>query len=111
MSKTLLFLDDNRDPHQYKTKKFLPPTSYRDIVWVKNYTQFVLYVEIKGLPDIISFDHDLGNKRKSGKDAANFLVEYCMDTGLPLPEFYAHTANPVGEKNIMELLINFKEKR
>lgn len=108
--KELLFLDDNRDPHDDKFKNFLPHTDYETIHWVKNYTQFALYLEVHGLPHAISFDHDLG-KEKSGKDAANFLVEYCMDNDEPLPEFYAHTANPVGERNIMELLFNFKEKR
>ena len=108
--KTLLFLDDNRNPENDKFKSFLPDTDYQKIDWVTNYTQFALYIQVHGLPDIISFDHDLGVE-KSGKDAANFLVEYCLDNDLPLPEFYAHTANPVGEKNIMGLLINFKEKR
>jgi hypothetical protein len=62
--------------------------------------------------DIISFDHDLGllnddGSEQDGKDAANFLVEYCMDNNKLLPDWYVHSDNTVGIDNIAGLLLGF----
>jgi hypothetical protein len=85
---------------------------------------------IKGIPDMISFDHDLGedvaiskvkmgtSKRqarkekketKSGYDCAKWLVDYCLDNETPTPHFVVHSANPVGAENIRGLLNNAKK--
>ena len=45
---------------------------------VRSFEEFVGYVTANGLPDYISFDHDLGEE-KSGYDCAKWLVEYCLD--------------------------------
>ena len=75
---------------------------------VYSYTEFVAYLEHKGLPDFISFDHDLGEEF-SGYDCAKYLVDYCLDHQLPLPDFVVHSQNPVGKENIERLLANFKK--
>jgi hypothetical protein len=73
----------------------------------------------KGLPEMISLDHDLADihylkpnsdeyAEKIGYDCAKWLIEYCMDNYLDLPKFYCHSMNPVGKKNILSLLENFK---
>lgn len=54
----LLFLDDIRDPYDAQYKDFLPEGEW-DIYWVKGYNEFVGWVTVNGLPDAISFDHDL----------------------------------------------------
>lgn len=46
---------------------------------------------------------------KTGFDCAKFLVEYCMENNLKLPEFYVHSMNPVGKDNIVNYLNNFKK--
>jgi len=74
---------------------------------VYNYEEFVDYLERKGLPDFISFDHDLGEDL-SGYDCAKYLVEYCLEHQLPLPDYQVHSKNPVGKENIERLLENFK---
>lgn len=74
---------------------------------VHNYEEFVRYISEKGLPDFISFDHDLG-EGKSGYDCAKFLVKYCMNNQSKLPEFTVHSQNPVGKENIERLLGNFR---
>lgn len=78
-------------------------------VGVRSYTEFVVYIETKGFPDFISFDHDLGLE-ESGYDCAKWLVDYCLDHNLQLPEFEVHSQNPVGKENILALLNNFRNR-
>jgi len=109
--KKLLWLDDIRDP---KTSDWLltyaPEYAYGDgeVIWVKNYDEFVSWIEKNGLPDGICFDHDLGEE-KSGYDCAKWLVEYCMDNNLPIPKFNIQSANPTGKININSLLKNYQK--
>ena len=78
--------------HAYAYTKFQPLlTKPWDIV--RNYTQFVMYIEKNGLPKLVSFDHDLDDeqmyacingveykgKEKTGLDCAKFLIKYCME--------------------------------
>ena len=77
---------------------------------VYSYSDFIAYLKYKGLADFISFDHDLGEEF-SGYDCAKYLVDYCLDRQLPLPDFAVHSQNPVGKENIERLLNNFKEQQ
>ena len=74
---------------------------------VYSYEEFVAYLQHYGLPDFISFDHDLG-EGLSGYDCAKYMVDYCLDHQLPLPKFILHRQNPVGKENIECLLENFR---
>ena len=74
---------------------------------VYNYEEFVEYLERKGLPDFISFDHDLGEDL-SGYDCAKYLVAYCLEHQRSLPDYQVHSQNPVGRENIERLLENFR---
>ena len=129
--KTLLWLDDLRNPFINAEGKV--PNSIHDwnINWVLNYEEFVTWITMYGLPDTISFDHDLADEHytpeeywddydrskayqdiqmyqeKTGVDCAKWLVNYCMDNSKRLPEFYVHSANPVGADNIRGLLNNY----
>lgn len=125
----LLWLDDMRNPFiDYENKV---PVESTVIHWVLNYDQFVEYINKFGLPDIISFDHDLADehytpkeywddydkskeyqesrdyREKTGKDCANWLINYCMDRDLNIPKFYVHSANPVGRDNILGVLNSY----
>lgn len=118
MTKRKLYLDDIR----------IPQTEGWDIV--RNYDDFVSWIKKNGLPEEVSFDHDLGedvaktkveaglSKRKarkqkketkSGYDAAKWLGEYCIDNGLPIPKWNVHSANPVGKENIEAYLSNIEK--
>lgn len=77
-----------------------------EFIGVRTYTEFINYINQNGLPDFISFDHDLGLE-ESGFDCAKWLVNYCLDKKIGLPEFTVHSQNPVGKKNIESLLNNF----
>jgi len=93
-----LFLDDIR----------LPPDDTWDVV--RSYDEFVAYIEANGMPDVISFDHDLGFTfwdevcfEKSGYDCAKWLVK----KGLRLRQWFVHSMNPVGRENIHALLTHW----
>lgn len=111
--KTLLWLDDLRDPFSKLSwvEMYAPEYSGRDdvkIVWVKNYDEFVDYIKTNGLPNTIAFDHDLGEE-KTGYDVAKWLVEYCIDNRLKIPEWKIQSANLTGRINIDKLLKNYIE--
>ena len=107
-----LYLDDIR----------VPKTDGWDIV--RTYEDFVEWITKNGIPDEVSFDHDLAEinydpstftetfkyYEKTGYDAAKWLCEYCWTNGLPIPKYNVHSANPVGRDNILQLLKNFVEK-
>ena len=94
---------------------------------VRSHGQFVKWIEKNGLPDLISFDHDLGmvqewkiidewfdidnNREYTGMDSAKWLVDYCIDNDLKLPDFIVHSANPSGYENINGLLKSFKKQQ
>jgi hypothetical protein len=101
--KSVLWLDDNRMP------------LILGIDWVKNYDQFVSYLENKGIPDLICFDHDLAiehypvfenrpgmqvpydsYKEKTGLHAARYIIE----RRLPLRQWSVHSMNVQGRINI-----------
>ena len=104
MGKVVYWIDDVRDP-----KNFLPGRKKDDTVfWFKDYDSFVRHLIKFGLPDSIWFDHDLG-QNKSGKDCADFLVDYCLDRGLPLPEYNSQSQNPVGRENIIKLFESYNK--
>lgn len=75
-------------------------------VLVKNYEEFIEHINQNGLPELISFDHDLGEE-KTGYDCAKWLVEYCLNNKQTLPKYNVHSQNPVGKENIEMLFINF----
>jgi len=137
MNRTLLWLDDLRDPFtlNWLYDYAINYIDYEDnleikIVWVKSFDEFKTWIETHGLPTTIGFDHDLGediakemvaqgtSKKKarlikkeapSGYDAAKWLVEYCMDNNRSIPEYFIQSANPVGKVHIETYLENAKK--
>tara|TARA_R110002096_G_scaffold45215_1_gene121699 strand:- start:75 stop:473 length:399 start_codon:yes stop_codon:yes gene_type:complete len=128
--KNLLWLDDLRNPFLDKEKRVPLGNDKWNINWVLNFEQFTEWIEIYGLPDAISFDHDLAPehytpeyfwddydasknyqewKKKSyttytGEYCAKWLVSYCNKNKLDLPIYYIHSANPVGADFILNAL-------
>jgi len=109
----LLFLDDIR------TKEQVYPVYYGDYFEVRSFEEFCAWIEENGLPEIISFDHDLSiehyagdfSKEKTGMDCAKWLVEYCLDHNEKLPQYFVHSQNPVGKQNILGLLKGFEREQ
>ena len=120
--KTLLYLDDHRDPMVWLNGDMFMVT--HKIYWVQSFDEFVEWIVSNGLPDFISFDHDLGDEHyedfinageqinyetyaeETGYDAAQWLVKYCDEHRLKIPLYRVHSANPTGAENIRSYLRN-----
>ena len=135
LSAVFLFLDDIREPeHAYEyTKQEIFLKQKWEVV--RNFDEFKSYIEKNGMPFFISFDHDLADthytpehlwtdydkskewqdaqvhKEKTGYECAIWLVDYCMDNNLKLPNYYCHSMNPVGKDKIVGLLQSFQNSR
>lgn len=113
-----LFLDDVRFPRNciyYMESKLGDTTIYKEkFVIARSYYEFIQNLEEKGVPEFISFDHDLGynediNEEKTGYDCAKYLVDYCLKNNIKVPDYVVHSMNPVGERNIIEYIENYKK--
>lgn len=131
-SAVFLFLDDIREPeHAFKyTKQEMFIKQKWEVV--RNFDAFKNHIKKNGMPSFISFDHDLADSHytpehlwvdydkskewqdaqvhteKTGYECAKWLVDYCIDNNIELPEYYCHSQNPVGKDNILGLLQSFK---
>lgn len=111
---TVLWLDDLRDPNRYFNKKsesgaFMRNKGFYDdlfskydinFIWVKNFDEFTNYILKNGIPEFVSFDHDLGKGMSKGLDCAKWLKGFCEETGQEFPRFFVHSANPNGRREI-----------
>lgn len=121
-----IFLDDIRNPRDVKW------VTLPQVEWtvVRNYEDFVKTIKEFGLPNFISWDHDLGKehyhpamysdnpqdynhlydtfKEKTGYHCAKWAVDYCMKNGLTFPGYVCHSMNPIGKTNIESYIENFK---
>lgn len=104
--KTLLWVDDARNPLEDDWLNFSPIGRNCLVIWVQSYQEAIQFLE-RDWPDAICLDHDLGEE-KSGYDIAKYIVDRCIDEGKKLPEFASQSANPVGRENIITLLSNYK---
>ena len=104
--KTLLWVDDTRNPMEDDWMNFSPIGRNCKVVWAQSYQEVIDFLE-KEWPDAICLDHDLGEE-KSGYDIAKYIVDRCIDEDKKLPEFASQSANPVGRENIITLLSNYK---
>jgi hypothetical protein len=123
--KKALYLDDVRTP-----STDLP--GYEPWVVVRNFNDFKNFIVDNGIPDLISFDHDLAEehmndyynqfalngyqnpdyssyKEMTGLDCAYWLVKHIQDNNLTLNKCCVHSHNPVGAANIQSYLNGFKK--
>jgi len=119
-----LFLDDIRTPKS--TFEFTNNPIYKTKwVIVRSYDEFVSYIIENGMPELISFDHDLADMHcimtdmitdddydimegKTGYHCAKWLINYCMDNNVSPPDYLVHSMNPIGASNIRYLIDNYK---
>lgn len=92
------------DWYGYEGPKTWNELPYNRVVWSRNFEEFKHVINALGVPQKISFDHDLG-MGKDGHDAAKWLVKNRI---LP-KEFAVHSANISGAKQIRGLMENAKE--
>lgn len=122
-----LFLDDFRMPPD--AWAYTKDQDYLKLDWVivRSFDEFTTAIS-EGFskeawwPSLISFDHDLSDdhynhltagipyesfKEETGYHCAQWLIEYCMDRDLKLPDFKVHSMNPAGRANIQSILEQF----
>ena len=121
-----LFLDDERLP-KHVTWVSLPEGPW---VIVRNYNEFVDYIDGNGVPSFVSFDHDLSLEHyphtisgklylpkdisydiyneKTGYDCAKWLVDHCIQNKLNFSEYQVHSMNPIGKENIIKYIESYK---
>jgi hypothetical protein len=127
-----LFLDDYRKPEDCVTYMHSrigqknPIYLEKDWVVVLNYDEFVTTVKKRGVPYLVSFDHDLAPEHytpeqywddyeasrewqgqqvyeeKTGLDCARWITAYCIKRDIPFPEIIVHSMNPVGTQRIID---------
>lgn len=125
MMKRALYLDDQRTP-----TTTIP--NYDPWYVVRNHAEFTDWITKNGMPDLISFDHDLADehstdyavqvaengyqnptydtyKELTGLACADWLVKYCQKENVKLCTCSIHSHNPVGSKNIQSLLNGFNK--
>ena len=101
-----LFLDDIRD-----VKMVYKNLTDDDFVIVRNFNDFKKVIIENGLPELISFDNDLGLDEndiiaENGYAAAKWLV-YVSELDLQHLKLNVHSANPVAAQQIQSLLDNY----
>lgn len=133
MDKKYLFLDDIRQPVEayiYTRQEMFLKERWEV---VRNFDMLKQWIYENGLPDFISFDHDLAPehytperywgdyeesrkyqetqnyKEETGYECALWLIDYCTEKSLQLPKFYCHSMNPVGKDKIVLVLSQFAE--
>jgi len=123
MKNNKLYLDDERIP--YDSFSYCKNDIYKKIDWdiVKNYELFVDYILKNGLPELISFDHDLAKehykyamanhipylefKIKTGYHCLLWLIFYCKENNFNLPKILIHTMNAEGCLNMKNLIDSY----
>lgn len=116
-----LFLDDIRYPKEVKHVE-LPLV---DWVIVRNFNEFKTTVLSRGIPKRLSLDHDLGPMhythdwsgnltydQPTGVDCVRWLIEY-LDSKkcTQFPEYWVHSMNPIGKRNIISLAESWVKAR
>lgn len=113
-----IFLDDIRIPSMSHNVSKGLGMDYSDKdkwVIVRDYFGFVDLVD-KHFDeiDLISFDHDLACYKDgveyTGKSAVDYVINYCLDHNKEFPDWYAHTDNTSGKRNIIGAVLNFVNK-
>ena len=124
-----LYLDDLRVP--YDTFNYSKDSRYTKLKWVivRSYKEFVRAVETLGIPNLVSFDHDLADehydtlgqtdflslseyylsndREMTGYDCAKWLCDYCIDNNEKFPNYLIHSWNRIGSENIKGYITNF----
>ncbi len=112
-----LFLDDIRKPTDVTI------FSDKKLKWkiVKNHKEFIKYVTKHGIPDLVSFDHDLAPEHyakynenlkfetETGFETLVWFCDYIKINNLEIPEVNIHTSNFVAYKNMTEYFNEFNK--
>ena len=100
MEEVKLWIDDCRDQ---------PDASW---ILARTSDQAIDIIKHSGMPDVISFDHDLGGD-DTAMNVVYFIINSWLDKTLEIPknfEYLVHSANPVGAENIRGAMDRFLQE-
>jgi hypothetical protein len=114
----IVFLDDIRIPSMSHNVSKGLGVDYSDKdkwIIVRDYFEFIDLIDKHfDEVDLISFDHDLACYKDgvefTGKSAVDYLIDYCLDHNKKFPDWYAHTDNTSGKRNIIGAVLNYINK-
>lgn len=126
-----LFLDDYRNPKDCVSymHKFLGSKNvmYLEKDWIicKDMPSFIKTITTRGIPDVVSFDHDLRDEHymvpfgawetdpsvmqqfdDTGYDCAVWLINYCATNKKKYPFMVIHSANKAGRHRIANVIMS-----
>lgn len=100
-----VWLDDERDPTCPEIiKRF---GSSPDMVWVKSAEEAIELLKT-GEVTCISLDNDLGHNMTEGYKVAQWLEEQAYNNNIKPLEVFAHTMNPVRNREIQVCILNMR---
>jgi len=92
-----MFLDDERDP----------PEDGQDWLVFRSSSHAVAFMLLRGIPNYVSFDHDLGGDDTS-LNAIEWMIAVLVENKKKrFFDFYVHSQNPIGKKNIEDYFKSF----
>ena len=113
MEKYNLFLDDERQPFDGYVLEQFPEHEDKSWIVVRNFKEFKDVIIKNGVPNLISFDHDLMDfdhgREFTGYDCAKWLVEFCYNERVDFPHYTVHSANLGGKEYIISYIENAKK--
>lgn len=110
-----LFLDDERDPKDvywdvYDLENRLTALPKLEWVIVRDFWEFKGAIRERGVPNVVTFDHDLGMPiNENGWMCAELLAHYCVGKNIQVPTSYFHTMNMIGKDNMISSLNSAKK--
>jgi len=115
MKEIKVFLDDIRMPSMSHREGKGLGENYSDLEkWTvaRDYFEFIYIIDNHfDKINLISFDHDLACQEDgieyTGKSAADYLINYCLDNSKKLPSWYVHSDNTSGKLNIIGALTSY----
>ena len=121
-----IFLDNSRTSSDM-FYKFNNPV-YRNCITIKNYKDFVEYIETNfqkdgSYPGFISFDFHLSDVtlsitedktifynedcyQETGYECALWVINFCKSHNLPIPKYFIHDDNSYGKRKISKIFSN-----
>lgn len=128
-SNSYLFLDDTRRP-DYISKQ---PTVPKNVKWtvVRDYNDFVNHIKYLGIPNFISYDHDLclnavkefirahhsktnfnysEKMKKTGMDCLLYTLEYCEKNDIPHPPYFIHSSNYICAEDMKQKIEEYNKR-
>lgn len=101
MNCRVLFIDDERNPHDSASiRENYPKNSEFHVI--RQLHEMVTWIADNGAPDIASFDfhlHTTDNLR-NGADYAAFMAFLLTEQDSPMPYIMVHSSDPAAEKKI-----------